>query len=83
MNRRIGRTGLQAVYIAKLATIAAVAGCVAFAAKCWAQNLPPLLSGFFVLLVFGILYSGSALMLKVPEATQLLSAVLSGFRNKP
>lgn len=75
MNRRIGRTGLQPAYVAKLAVIAAVAGGIAFAAKYWAHSLHPLLSGTIVLSVFGLIYLGSAISLKIPEATQLLQAV--------
>jgi len=80
MNRRIGRTGLQPAYVAKLAIIAAVAGGIAFAAKYWAHSLHPLLSGTIVLSVFGLIYLGSAISLKIPEATQLLQAVHRRFR---
>jgi putative peptidoglycan lipid II flippase len=80
MNRRIGRTGLQPAYVAKLAIIAVVAGGIAFATKYWVHNLHPLLSGTIVLSVFGLIYLGSAIGLKISEATQLFQAVHRRFR---
>ncbi|MBN1566947.1 MAG: murein biosynthesis integral membrane protein MurJ [Acidobacteria bacterium] len=82
MNRRIGWTGLKPAYAAKLAAIAAAAAGMAFATKYWTHSLPPLLSGPIVLCVFGLVYLGCTAALKIPEATQLLSAISSRIRNK-
>jgi putative peptidoglycan lipid II flippase len=80
MNRRIGKTGLSAAYVARLAGIAVVAGCSAFVAKYWSRELPPLFSGVLVLGVFGFLYLAGAWLLKIPEATQLLQTVTRKLR---
>jgi len=82
LNRRIGRTGLQVRNIVLLWSIAIGSAAAAFAVKYWMKNLPPLLSGFFVLSVFGIAYLGSAVALRVPEAIQLLSAIRSKLQTK-
>ena len=81
LNRRIGRTGLQASYVARVAAVAAIAGGIAFAVKCWAHSLPPLLSGSIVLSVFGIMYLSGAILLHIPEAAQLLQAAVRKFRD--
>ena len=83
MKRRIGKTGLQPAYAAKLSLIAVIAAGIAFAIKYWIQSLPPLLSGPIVLSVFGLIYLGSAIVIRVPEATQLLNALSSRFRKNP
>jgi putative peptidoglycan lipid II flippase len=82
MNRRIGRTGLQASYAAKIWGIAIGAAAAAFAVKYWTNVMPPLISGFLVLAVFAVSYFGIATALKIPEALQLLHAVSSRFRIK-
>jgi len=81
MNRRIGKTGLSAAYITRLAGIAVVAGCGAFVTKSLSHEMLPLLSGVLVLGVFGSLYLAGSLLLKIPEATQLLQAVTRKLRG--
>ena len=79
MNRRIGKTGLRPVFIAKLWTIAISAAAVAFALKHLMHSFPPLISGPLVLIVFGAIYFAGALALKVSEATQLLHTITARF----
>jgi putative peptidoglycan lipid II flippase len=81
MNRRIGRTGLQASYVLKLWSVSIGAAAVALAVKYWTNAMPPLLSGTLVLAVFGMIYFGGAAAMKIPEAMQLSHAVISRFRS--
>jgi putative peptidoglycan lipid II flippase len=81
MNRRIGRTGLQASYMARLWSIAIGSAALAFVVKLWLQNTSRFLSGPLVLLVFGLMYLGGALALRIPEALQLIQAVSSRLRR--
>jgi putative peptidoglycan lipid II flippase len=82
MNRRIGETGLQSSYLAKLWGAAAASACAAFAAKLWMQSLHPLISGLVVLSIFGLAYLGSAAALGIPDALQLLRTVAGRLRTK-
>lgn len=82
MDREIGRTRLQVSYLAKLWIIAAGAAAAAFLVKIWTHAMTPLLSGTLVLAVFGIIYIGIAVALKVPEALHLSHAVTSRFRTR-
>jgi putative peptidoglycan lipid II flippase len=82
MNRRIGKTGISSPYVAKLWGLAIGAAAVAFAVKHWTIGLPPLICGPIVILTFGLVYFAGATAFKIPEATQLLQAVSSRFRNK-
>jgi putative peptidoglycan lipid II flippase len=66
LNGRIGHTGLQASYTARLWIAAAVAAAVAFAIKVSLPPLHPLLRGVLVLPAFGAVYLGVALLLRVP-----------------
>ncbi len=82
MNRRIGWTGLPSAYIARLGGIAVLSGAVAFASKQWLQQMPPLFSGPLVLGTFGLLYMAGAILLKIPEATQLIQTVTHKLRAR-
>ncbi len=75
MNRRIGRTGLRAPYIAKLGSIAITATVFAWAVNYWARNIHPLISGVLVLSVYGLVYFASAAALRIPDALQLLRSI--------
>lgn len=80
MNRRIGRTGLNAGYTLKLCCIAIAAAAAAFFLKRPLQGLPPLASGPMVVAAFGIFYLAAAVVLRIPEASQLLKSVRSRLR---
>lgn len=75
MNRRIGKTGLNASYAAKLWAISIGAAALALGLKYAARSLPPLIAGSLTLLAFGALYFAAAAALKIPAATQLLGAL--------
>ncbi len=81
MNGRIGKTGLRASYIVQLWLIAIIAAAPAFAEKIWLKELHPLISGFFVLSTFGILYFAIAAAMKLPEALTLFRAILKRLRT--
>jgi putative peptidoglycan lipid II flippase len=76
MNRRIGRTGLQRPYLAKLWGATIVAAAPAFALKSWAEGLSPLISGVLVLFCYGMIYWGSALKLGMPDALKIMRAII-------
>jgi putative peptidoglycan lipid II flippase len=74
MNRRIGGTGLQYGYTAKLWAIALGSAAVSFAVKFGVKGFPVILSGILVLGVYGVLYLGSTAALGIPEARKLFDA---------
>jgi putative peptidoglycan lipid II flippase len=80
LSNKIGKTGLQASYLIKLWLIAVIALVPAFAEKLWLKGLPPLVSSPLVLLTYGLIFFGSAIALKVPEALALVRAVSAKFR---
>ena len=82
MSRRIGRTGLNPPFLAKLWGTAAAASCMAFAAKSLMQGAHPLVSGAVVISIFGFVYFLGAAALRVPDAEQLLKAVTARLRAK-
>jgi putative peptidoglycan lipid II flippase len=76
MNRRIGRTGLQSSYTAKLWSIAIAAAALSFVIKYWVTTgLSPLISGIIVLLIYGLVYFAGAFALRIPEALQLVEVL--------
>ncbi|HSW39709.1 MAG TPA: murein biosynthesis integral membrane protein MurJ [Acidobacteriota bacterium] len=83
LNRRIGGTGLQACYMAKLSFVAIGAAAPAFALKQWAADLSPLISGSMVLAVFGVLYLAGAAACNIPQSTRLLQSIFRSFPRKP
>jgi hypothetical protein len=80
LSNRIGKAGLQASYLAQIWLIAIIAAVPAFAEKLWLKGLPPLISGPLVLLTYGLIFFGSATMLKVPEALALIRTVSAKLR---
>jgi putative peptidoglycan lipid II flippase len=74
MNRRIGRTGLQAAILVKLWGAAFCAAAAAFALKQWLR-LPAPAAGSIVLALFGAVYFTAAVVFRTPEAMQIISAV--------
>jgi len=77
MNRLIGRTGLRPAYFTRVTGIAVAAAALAFAAKYLMGGMPPLLSGGFVLLVYGSCYLAGSVLLRMPEAVQLFHTIRS------
>ena len=82
MNRRIGRTGLQASLVAKLWGTAIVAAALGFAVKYLTRGFHPLIASPLVLLVFGSIYFCGTAALRIPEALQLFQAVGDKIRNR-
>ena len=80
MNRRIGRTGLQASYMVKLWAIGIMSGAAAFALKFPVRNLHPRISGIVILLLFGLLYLAGTILTQIPEAVKLYQAIHRRFR---
>jgi len=66
LNRRIGHTGLAPSYLIRLWIAGAVAAPVAFATKLALPPLHPVLRGGVVLPVFGVIFLGLALLLRLP-----------------
>jgi putative peptidoglycan lipid II flippase len=76
MNRRIGKTGLQLSYTAKIWSIAITAAALSLAAKYWVtRGLSPLISGMIVLLIFGLVYFAGSIALRIPECLQLVEVL--------
>jgi putative peptidoglycan lipid II flippase len=75
LKSRIGRTGLEASFLAKL-WIAAGAGAVcALAMKTMVTHYHPLISAIAVLGVYGIIYFIAAFALRIPEVKKLLNRI--------
>jgi putative peptidoglycan lipid II flippase len=79
MNRRIGPTGLDRALVAKLYSIAIIAGAFAFAVKLETAGLGPRPQGLIVLPVFGAMYLGAAKLLRLPEFDAFVATVRRRF----
>ena len=73
LNARIGRTGLAFGYAARLWTSAAVAAAVAWMVKLTLPLSQPIAVGLVVVGVYGVVYFGVVLALRVPEAANALN----------
>lgn len=77
LRQRIGSVSLAAAYTAKLWSAAAVASLVSFASKFAIDGARhPILSALLVLPTFFVVYVASTYLLRVPEATANISAIL-------
>lgn len=82
LNRRIGNTGLDAPYIARLWIPALVAAAAGFGLKYLigsifeAHHLHPILTAILVFLDFGIIYMAGTLLAGVPQSQALYRTVL-------
>jgi putative peptidoglycan lipid II flippase len=81
MNRRIGKTGLNSRYLAKLWIISIAAAGAAFLVKLLIGGLPPLLSGSAVLAVFGFAFFLGSAALRIPYALDLLQSIHTRMRR--
>jgi putative peptidoglycan lipid II flippase len=72
LNARIGKTGLAAGYVAKLWAAAALGAAIAWALKLTLPPFHPIPEAVFVLLPYGLVFVGAALLLRIPEASSLL-----------
>jgi len=81
MNRKIGRTGLQYGFTAKLWAIALGSAVLAFAVKSGIKGLTPLLSGAIVLSIYGLIYFAGAAALGVPDARRVFDILNKRLRS--
>jgi putative peptidoglycan lipid II flippase len=75
MNTRIGRTGLPAIYTAKLWTAAVCGASAAWAVKLALPPMHPALTALFVLAPYGLVFFAGAFALRVPEVSTALARV--------
>jgi putative peptidoglycan lipid II flippase len=81
LNRRIGRTGLDASFVVKL-WVAALAGAgLAWAIKFLIGKHHPFFVALLVLIPYGLIYFAAAALLKVPESGALVSRFLRPLRR--
>jgi putative peptidoglycan lipid II flippase len=76
LNKRIGSTGLSALYSAKLWTAAAAGAAAAWGIKSVLPALHPAVAATFILGVYGVVFFGMTFVLKIPEATSSLQRFL-------
>jgi putative peptidoglycan lipid II flippase len=67
LNRRVGRTGLPAGYVAKLWTAAALGAAAAWAVKVRVPAMHPALVAVAVLAPYGLVFLATTFALRVPE----------------
>jgi putative peptidoglycan lipid II flippase len=72
LNRRIGRTGLPAGYVARLWAAAGMAAAVAWAMKAAAPPVHPVVTAVLVLAPYGVVFFAAAFALRIPEASVAL-----------
>jgi putative peptidoglycan lipid II flippase len=75
LNRRIGRTGLPAWFVARLWMAAAIAAAVAWAVKLAVSGHHPVIVGVAVLAPYGLVYFAAAWALAVPHAASMFARV--------
>lgn len=79
LNKRIGRTGLPLVYVAKLWLAAAVGAGVAWVIKLAIGSHHPIIIAALVLVPYGLVYFTVTAVLKVPELNTVLGRALRMF----
>jgi putative peptidoglycan lipid II flippase len=72
LNRRIGPTGIDRVFVFQLWLIAGAAGIAALAVKLWFAPTEPRLRALVVLPIYLGVYLGAARWLRVPELKRLM-----------
>lgn len=72
LNRQIGRTGLDWIYVVKLSSAAAVGAEVGWAVKLALGQIHPILGAVLVLGSYGLLYFAITGLWKLPEAQAVL-----------
>lgn len=75
LNRRIGRTGLPADYVAKLWTAAVAGAAAAWAVKILGPTLHPIVAAVVILGPYGLVFFASAFVFRIPEASTALGRV--------
>lgn len=77
LNERIGWTGLERSYLARLWALAIGAAAIGFVLKLRMAAFGPRIGGLMVLSAYGALYLLGAWILKMPELAQLVAQVRS------
>ena len=80
LNRRIGRTGLPAAYVARLWTAALAGAAVAWAVKLTFTPARPVLAAIVILGPYGVVFIAMTAAFRLPEATSGLSRFLRARR---
>ena len=75
LNRRIGRTGLPAAFVAKLWCSALVAAAAAWGVKLLVGVAHPIPLAILALIPYGLVYFGLTTSLSIPESRTVLAAV--------
>jgi putative peptidoglycan lipid II flippase len=75
LNRRIGRTGLAANYLAKLWMAAASGAAVGWILKVAVPMSNPIIAGMIVLVPYGLTFFAVAIAFRIPEASAALARV--------
>jgi putative peptidoglycan lipid II flippase len=72
MNRRIGRTGLPASYVAKLWAAALVGAVVAWAVKLSIPALPPVVAAMPIVGAYGAIFVVMTMAMRIPDAGAMI-----------
>ena len=76
LNRRIGRTGLSASYLAKLWLAALLSAGIGWALKLSLPSLHPIPFAMLVLGCYGVTYFGVTYLMNIPESRSVVDKVL-------
>lgn len=76
LNRRIGKTGLASTYLMKLWLGATVGAILGWGIKLVVPSLHPIIVAGLVLVPYGLTYFGITSLMKVPEASAVVSRLL-------
>ena len=82
LNRRIGRTGLPADYVAKLWASAIAGGAVAWMVKLAIPMLHPVIVAILVLTPYGLVFFAVTFAFRIPEASVALRRVVRRSRSR-
>ena len=82
LNRRIGRTGLAASYLAKLFLAALISAGIGWALKWLLFSLHPIPMAAVVLGCYGVTYFGFTYFLNILEARLLIDRIIRRFRPR-
>ncbi len=83
LTPRIGRTGVPASLVARLWAVAALAAAVAWAVGRMTSPTHAIVRASLALPVYGLVYIGAAMVLRVPEAAALLARLQRRLRRTP
>jgi putative peptidoglycan lipid II flippase len=76
LNRRIGRTGLPAPYVAKLWTSAAAGAAAAWAVKLAIGAQHPVIAAVLIVGPYGLVYFGGVFLFRIPEGRAAIARVM-------